>query len=179
MAEYATSIEISAAPEVVFQHLTTADGMRAWMGQHASLDPVAGGEFTVDINGSPVRGAYLEVDPPHRVVVSWGIAGDDEHPPGSSRVEFTLTEISGGTRLELLHSDLPETRANRHGTGWEHFLARLDAATHYENLVEEQLKLGVTLGRALQNEVLDGRRQDLRHAEVRPACGQTAHVPVR
>ena len=34
--------------------------------------------------------------------------GDDEHPPGSSRVEFTLTEISGGTRLALLHS-VPRT----------------------------------------------------------------------
>ncbi|MCW2940829.1 MAG: hypothetical protein JWN00_3814 [Actinomycetia bacterium] len=74
----------------------------------ASLDSVAGGELSVDINGSPIRGVYLEVDPPHRVVVSWGIASDDEHPPGSSRVEFTLTEISGGTRLELLHS-VPRT----------------------------------------------------------------------
>ena len=36
----------------------------------ASLDSVAGGELSVDINGSPIRGVYLEVDPPHRVVVS-------------------------------------------------------------------------------------------------------------
>jgi hypothetical protein len=32
-----------------------------------SLDSVAGGELSVDINGSPIRGVYLDVDPPHRV----------------------------------------------------------------------------------------------------------------
>ena len=65
---------------------------------------MAGGELSVDINGSPIRGVYLDVDPPHSVVVSWGIAGDDEHPPGSSRVEFTLTEISGGLPAKLMRA---------------------------------------------------------------------------
>ena len=51
MAEYATSIEIDAAPEVVFDYLTTEAGMTAWMGQHARLDPHPGGEFAVDIAG--------------------------------------------------------------------------------------------------------------------------------
>jgi len=43
--------------------------MVRWMGQHATLDP-AGGVFEIDIDGVPVRGRYLEIDPPHRVVVS-------------------------------------------------------------------------------------------------------------
>ena len=35
--------------------------MIRWMGQHATLAPVPGGVFEIDINGVPVRGRYLEI----------------------------------------------------------------------------------------------------------------------
>jgi len=98
MAEYATSIEIEASPEEVFECLVTPDGMTAWMGQRADLDPCPGGAFDVDIAGSLIRGRYLEVDRPRRVVVSWGVADSAEFPPGASRVSFTLTPTAHGTR---------------------------------------------------------------------------------
>ena len=128
MPDYATSIDIDAPPEVVFEHLITPAGMVAWMGQHADLDARPGGTFAVDINGSPVRGRYLEIDPPHRVVVSWGVAGSDVHPPGSSRVEFTLVPVGDGTRLDLRHSGLPGQQAPGYARGWVHFFARLQVA---------------------------------------------------
>jgi uncharacterized protein YndB with AHSA1/START domain len=125
MTEFATSIEIDAAPEFVFRFLTTNEGMTAWMGQWADLDPVQGGRFAVDIFGNPVRGEFLEVDPPHRVVVSWGYAGSDDLPPGLSRVAFTLTPIASGTRVDLLHTDLPERHVPGHARGWQYFTDRL------------------------------------------------------
>jgi uncharacterized protein YndB with AHSA1/START domain len=128
MAEFSTSIDIEAPPGVVFAHLVTSERMVLWMGQHAELQPVPGGEFAVDINGYLVRGEYLEVDPPHRVVVSWGMAGTEDLPPGSSRVEFILTPTSKGTRLSLIHTGLPETRAKTHAAGWANYLNRLHAA---------------------------------------------------
>ncbi len=42
------------------------------MGQHASLDPRPGGQFAIDVNGASVRGQYLELDPPNRIVITWG-----------------------------------------------------------------------------------------------------------
>ena len=126
--QYVTFIDIDAPPEVVFAHLVSAQRMVSWMGQHAELEPTPGGGFAVDINGSLVRGRYLEVDPPHRVVVSWGMAGSEDLPPGSSRVEFTLTPTETGTRLDLVHTGLREPKASGHATGWVHFLARLRAA---------------------------------------------------
>jgi uncharacterized protein YndB with AHSA1/START domain len=126
--EYSTAIDIEAPPEVVFAYLVTADRMVRWMGQRAELQPLPGGGFAVDINGTLVRGQYLEVDPPRRVVVSWGMAGSDDLPPGSSRVEFTLTRTDGGTRLDLIHTGLPDTRAETHAAGWTHYLARLQVA---------------------------------------------------
>ena len=125
MAEYATSIEIDAAPVVVFDYLVTETGMTAWMGQHALLDARPGGGFAVDIAGHAIRGEYLEVDRPRRVVVSWGMAGSPDLPPGASTVEFTLTPTERGTRVDLMHSGLPDARLDGHADGWTHFLARL------------------------------------------------------
>jgi uncharacterized protein YndB with AHSA1/START domain len=128
MPEFSTSIDIEAPLDVVFAHLVTAERMVSWMGQHAELKPIPGGEFAVDINGYLVRGEYLEIEPPRRVVVSWGMEGAEDLPPGSSRVEFTLTPIATGTNLTLVHTGLPDKRANTHALGWANYLARLRAA---------------------------------------------------
>lgn len=128
MAEFRDSIDIAAAPETVFDYLTTSAGMTAWMGQYADLDPIPGGRFAVDIAGYPVRGEYLQVEHPHRVVVSWGFAGSPDLPAGASTVEFRLTPIDAGTRVDLCHSGLPETEVRGHADGWTHFLPRLGVA---------------------------------------------------
>src|SRR6266852_5138753 len=133
MADFSTSISIEAPPEVVFAHLVSEEGMVAWMGQHATLQPEPGGTFAVDINGVLVRGEYLEVEPPHRVVVSWGMEGSADLPPGSSRVEFRLMPSATGTILKVIHTGLPETRSKTHAAGWANYLARLRMAARGMN----------------------------------------------
>lgn len=128
MPEYATSIEIDAPPATVFEYLTTEAGMTAWMGEYAELDASPGGRFAVDIAGYPIRGRYLQVEPPTRIVVSWGVAGSADLPDGASTVEFRLTALGRGTRVDLIHSGLPETGLAGHADGWEHFLPRLRIA---------------------------------------------------
>lgn len=128
MAEFRDAIDIEATPETVFEYLVTAEGMTAWMGQYAELDPTPGGRFAVDIAGHAIRGEYLHVEPPRRVVVSWGMAGSETLPAGASRVEFTLTPTSTGTRVELTHSELPDLEVRGHADGWAHFLPRLGVA---------------------------------------------------
>jgi uncharacterized protein YndB with AHSA1/START domain len=125
MAEYQTEITIEASPEIVFAHLVDPERMVAWMGERADLQPEPGGTFAVDVRGTSFRGEYVEVDPPRRVVISWGLAGSADFPPGSSRVEFTLTPIPSGTSLSLVHSALPDSYARTHGAGWTNYLARL------------------------------------------------------
>lgn len=125
MAEHATSIEINAEPAVVFEYLVNPEALTAWMGQHAVLEPHPGGLFAVDIAGSPIRGTYLEVEAPRRVLVSWGVAGSDDLPPGASTVAFTLTATAQGTRIDVVHSDLPDADLAGHVDGWSHFLPRL------------------------------------------------------
>lgn len=128
MADFTTSIDIDAPREVVFAHLVTPERMVRWLGRPTDLQPVPGGNFAVDVNGTLVRGEYLEIEPPHRVVVSWGMVGLDGLPPGASRVEFTLTPTGDGTRLELVHKGLPDSRLPGHASGWANYLGRLRVA---------------------------------------------------
>lgn len=126
-AGYRTSIEIDAEPSVVFDHLVTPAGMTAWMGTWADIDPRPGGTFAVDVAGAAIRGTFLEVDRPHRVVVSWGMAGSSELPPGASTVEFILTAVGAGTRVDLVHTGLPGSALAGHADGWRNYLSRLRA----------------------------------------------------
>ena len=67
---------------------------------------------------TPVRGAYVEVDPPRRVVFTWGVAGRDTLPPGSTTVEVVLTADGSDTVVELFHHDLPDDAFDSHRGGW-------------------------------------------------------------
>ena len=75
-----------------------------------------------------MRGEYRVVEPPTRVVFSWGVPGNDVIPAGSSTVEITLAPDGDGTVVQLVHRDLPPDEVAKHGVGWEHFVRRLAGA---------------------------------------------------
>ena len=119
------SVHVEARPERVFSYFTEPEAMVRWMGEFALLDAAPGGEFAVDVRGVAIRGRYLEVDPPKRLLISWGHAGSELLPPGSSTVEVRFAAEAGGTRVEIRHTGLPEPHASRHVRGWRHFTTRL------------------------------------------------------
>ena len=122
------SIRIDASPERVYEYFVEPEAMLRWMGDFALLDATPGGEFTLDINSVPVRGRYLELEPPSRLLISWGHAGSDLLPPGSSTLEVRLRADGGGTIVEIVHRDLPDVEARKHAVGWRIFLDRLAIA---------------------------------------------------
>jgi uncharacterized protein YndB with AHSA1/START domain len=122
------SVFVEAPPERVYEYFTQPHAMMRWIGEYALLEPRPDGRFHVNVRGTAVRGRYLELDPPHRLVVSWGHAGSDELPPGASTVEVRLTDEGTGTRVELTHRDLPDQLTGGYGGGWTHYLARLERA---------------------------------------------------
>lgn len=125
-------VRIAASPETVFDFFTDPGLMVQWMGRTAELDPRAGGGFRTEINDEAiVSGSYVAVEPPRRVVFTWGWNGEDSvTPPGSSTVEVLLeADGESGTHLRLIHRDLPSAEsAGKHGHGWRHYLERLRVA---------------------------------------------------
>jgi uncharacterized protein YndB with AHSA1/START domain len=126
-------LTIAAKPETVWEFLVDADKLARWMCTSASLDPRPGGLYQVEvISGNIARGEFVEVDPPRRLVFTWGWEPggmDTDVASGSSTVEFDLEPTAEGTTLRFTHSGLPSTKAlESHAHGWDHYLARLSVA---------------------------------------------------
>lgn len=123
-----STVWIEATPDQVFPFFTDPERLTRWLGHAAQVDPVVGGRFAVDINHRLVRGRYLEVRPPHRVVFSWGDAGSATLPPGSSRVEVDLEATGSRTLVTLRHHGLDRDARADHARGWPLKLQELVAA---------------------------------------------------
>jgi uncharacterized protein YndB with AHSA1/START domain len=123
--EYET--RIAARPETVFQFFCDPAKMVQWMGTEATLDPRPGGVCRVDpASHAVMSGEFVEVDPPRRIVFTWGWETElASTPPQSTIVEVTLTPEGDGTLLRLVHRRLRPEAVAFHRTGWDHYLPRL------------------------------------------------------
>ncbi len=119
---------IKAPPEIVFPYFTDPDLIVTWLGDRAELDPQPGGIFSLELGESRARGTYITLDPPYRVVFSWGIPGNDDLPTGGSVVEVVLTPDGDDTMVVLTHRGVPPTHIDDHRDGWAYQLGRLPAA---------------------------------------------------
>jgi uncharacterized protein YndB with AHSA1/START domain len=124
-------VAIAASPETVWEFLVDPDKATRWMGQECSFDARPGGIYRCAvIPGHTARGEFIELDPPRRVVFTWGWEpgedGPNPVPPGSSTIEIELVPDGEGTLLRFTHRDLPTAEAaESHGHGWDHYLERL------------------------------------------------------
>lgn len=124
------TIEIAAPIEVVFELITTAQGLSEWMAAEAVSELEVGGLLRWrHENGAVMSGRFVEVRRPTRVVFTygWEAGGPADVPPGSTEVTIDLAEHGGQTRLQLVHRRLPRVRADEHRHGWSWFLQRLAA----------------------------------------------------
>jgi uncharacterized protein YndB with AHSA1/START domain len=124
-------LQIGASPETVWEFLVDPEKAKRWMGLSVTIDAQPGGAYRCEvIPGHVALGEVTEVNPPRRLVCTWGWEPGEDGPatvpPGSSTVEIELVREGAGTRLLFTHRDLPhEEAAQKHTVGWDHYLARL------------------------------------------------------
>jgi uncharacterized protein YndB with AHSA1/START domain len=126
-------LRVEAPAETVFEFFTDPEKVARWLGRGATLDPRPGGVFSVNNVGDYyVAGEFVEVEPPRRVVFTWGysaLPGEPVNPlpPGSSTVEVELVPDGDATVVRLAHR-APAGMAPLHEAGWDNYLPRLRVA---------------------------------------------------
>lgn len=119
---------IPARPETVFGFFTDREKWLSWMGADGVFSFEPGGSYRTRITaGNIATGRFLTVEPPERLVFTWGWeTGSGPVAAGSTRVEITLEPVPEGTLLHLVHSGLPSEEACvTHAEGWQHYVDRL------------------------------------------------------
>lgn len=130
------TVTIASSPDRVFRALTSEEVV-AWWGSDEtyrttaySADLVEGGEWRAEGrngDGSPyeVRGNFLEIDPPRKLVQTWRADWDGGEP---TTLTWLLEATDGGTRLTLRHVGFkgrPDS-CRGHAAGWEMVLGWLE-----------------------------------------------------
>jgi uncharacterized protein YndB with AHSA1/START domain len=129
MSELAWSLErtivIRARRATVFRYFTDPARFAAWWGKGSEIDARVGGRVSIRFpNDVRVGGEVLELEPPGRIVFSYGYEGGRHAiPPGGSRVSITLEELPEGTRLQLRHELATQAGRDMHVQGWRYQLA--------------------------------------------------------
>jgi uncharacterized protein YndB with AHSA1/START domain len=127
---------IAARPSIVFDALTTPDGIACWWGPDAGPVLLAetevhvGGRFrvrfrTLDGSEHESSGEYLEVVRPTRLAMSWRWEGNED-AAGESLVEIDIRAVADSTELTFTHSRLHDEVTRRsHEEGWSGALDKL------------------------------------------------------
>ena len=101
------AIVVPGAPADVWPAVTDSEEISAWFGAEAELDARPGGRGVFRWPDGTLRHVVVEeVEPAHRLTFRWlpfqrTAEGDIVMLP-STRVEITLDEIEGGTRVRVV-----------------------------------------------------------------------------
>jgi uncharacterized protein YndB with AHSA1/START domain len=133
-------IQIEAAPEVVYEVISTPEHLRGWWPDEAELEPVPGATGVISFGDSSTPEAHVapvtvvEADPPRRFSFRWVYDEKEATPANSLLVTFDLVPSEVGTLLRLTESGfrekgweaaLLEEQYRDHVTGWDYYLPRL------------------------------------------------------
>ncbi|WP_225850410.1 SRPBCC domain-containing protein [Streptomyces sp. HPF1205] len=133
-------IHIDAAPEVVYEVVSTPEHLREWWPDDVELEAVPGATGVVRFGGEGPAAAHVvpvtvvEADPPRRFAFRWVYEGREATPANSLLVTFDLVPSGTGTLLRFTETGFRENgweaavlqeRYRQQVTGWDHFLPRL------------------------------------------------------
>jgi activator of HSP90 ATPase len=118
MESFTLSTMISATPEQIYTAWLSSEGHSQMTGGQAEVQGGVGGAFTAW--DGYIRGKTLELKPHKRIVQAWRTSEFPEDSP-DSRVEILLEGTAEGTKLTLVHTNIPDGQAEGYKEGWEDF----------------------------------------------------------
>ena len=131
---------IPAPPERVFEYWTDPDLLVKWFGPEnfdipsTDLDVRPGGKWRIVMRTPEgtlriVTGVYRKIEPPRRLVFTWGWDDDNGVRGHETEVTITLESTPGGTRLKLVQQVFQTSEVrNLHNAGWTGSFNKLQRA---------------------------------------------------
>ena len=124
---------INSPLEEVWKGLTDSKYIDAWGGGPAKMNEKVGTKF--EFWGGDIHGKNIEVVPLKKLKQEW-FGGNWDNP---SIVTFTLTQEKDAIKIDLLHTDVPDSETKDIDQGWKEYY--LDPLKKYlENKVQNLLK---------------------------------------
>ncbi|HZR53447.1 MAG TPA: SRPBCC domain-containing protein [Streptosporangiaceae bacterium] len=123
------TVELPHSPGKVWAALTTAEGLSAWFGHDAAIDPRPGGAgwmtwdsgFRVEMRVERVAEPAPAGGSPRIGIFgfTWQILELPEDDPRRTYVEFTLEPAGAGTRLTVVETGFAQLPADVHGKTYD------------------------------------------------------------
>jgi uncharacterized protein YndB with AHSA1/START domain/DNA-binding transcriptional ArsR family regulator len=121
---YVYATFIASTPERVWEALTNEDETAKYWGHRNVSDWTKGSSWEmvgIDGRGSEGGGTIVEIDPPRRLVHTWG----SENDAVRSRVTYDLEPVEGVVKLTITHDNLTADQYVSISQGWPIVLASL------------------------------------------------------
>jgi len=112
------SAVIPAEPKTVYAAWMSSSGHGAMTGSGARITARVGGAFSAW--DGYISGKTLELEKGSRIVQAWRTTEFDADDP-DSRLEVLLQEVKGGTKVTLVHTNIPAGHGEEYRKGWIDF----------------------------------------------------------
>jgi uncharacterized protein YndB with AHSA1/START domain len=111
------TVLLPGTPREVYDALMTTRGHKAFTGANARISPKVGGAFMAW--GGYIHGKNLKLIPGKTIYQTW-VPSADNWPQGHvSKVRFTLTSSSRGTRVKFTQTGVPAEHVGHLSPGWK------------------------------------------------------------
>lgn len=118
------TVVIHAEPQVVFRFFTDPERWAKWWGKGSTIDAKPGGKFLIQYpEGTQAAGEVLEVQPPRRIVLTYGYVSGKLIPVGGSRLTIDVAPHARGSRVSLRHEIAEASVRDEHVQGWRYQLS--------------------------------------------------------
>ena len=112
------TVTLPASPRIVFKAPADSKQHSAFTGSKAKIPKRAGGRMIA--YGGYISGKMLGLWPGTGLLQTWRTTEWPKAPP-DSRLEIRLAPAGKGTRLTMIHSEVPASQVSRYTSGWKAF----------------------------------------------------------
>ena len=112
------SIVLPASTEDIYSAWLDSKKHGEFTGDKAKIDPKVGGKFSAW--DGYILGKTLELEPFKRIVQTWRTTEFPKDAP-DSKLEVLLETEGKGTRVTLIHTNIPDGQGDMYKQGWEDY----------------------------------------------------------